>query len=282
MIKITQALVLLWVVVSLQTVNAEDYQAKVDKDIETFQNYFKQRFKDVEFNAYADGVYALDAASREQWLDLEEFPPYELEVDAGEELYSTPFANGKTYADCFGDLESGGVRQNYPYYDLQRNMVITLEMAINDCRVSNGEEPLPYLKGDLARVSAYIAFNSRDETFNLKVASKGAYEAYEMGKKFFFSKRGQLNFSCADCHMKSSGNRLRADIVGPGLGHPTGFPVYRSGWDELGTLHRRYEECNRNIRAVPFAAQSEMYRNLEYFQTVVSAGLVVNGPSSRK
>ena len=56
--------------------------------------------------------------SRVQWEEIEEFPPYELAVDAGKEMWETPFANGKTYADCF---ENGGaVRGQYPYWDADR------------------------------------------------------------------------------------------------------------------------------------------------------------------
>jgi sulfur-oxidizing protein SoxA len=47
-------------------------------------------------------------------------------------------------------------------------------------------------------------------------------------------------------------------------------------------LHRRYGGCNENIRAKAFAPQSEEYRNLEFFQTVMSSGLEFNGPGSRK
>jgi sulfur-oxidizing protein SoxA len=82
--------------------------------------------------------------------------------------------------------------------------------------------------------------------------------------------------------MSIVGQKLRADTLGPALGHVTGFPVYRAKWESMGTLHRRYAGCNKNVRAKPFKAQSEQYRNLEYFHTLMSQGLVVNGPSSRK
>lgn len=259
----------------------EDIAAQVELDIDAFQGFFARRFPKVEFAEYRNGVYALDEASREQWLEIEEFPPYEFAVDQGKVLFETPFSNGKTYADCF---ENGGigVRQNYPVFDENLGEVVTLELAINHCRERNGELPLAYKKGDIASISAYMASTSEGQELNTKVGSEAAYEAYKQGKKFFYSKRGQLNFSCADCHMQVSGLKLRADVLGPSLGQVTGFPVYRSMWTELGTLHRRYAGCNKNVRAKPFAAQSVEYRNLEYFQSVMNRGLNVNGPSSRK
>ncbi|MBQ0720078.1 MAG: sulfur oxidation c-type cytochrome SoxA [Gammaproteobacteria bacterium] len=258
-----------------------DFKAMVQQDIRDFQAYFKKRFSSVEFSEYKNGVYAIDTASREQWLEMEDFPPYEFAVDEGEELFTAPFTNGKTYTDCFAN-GGEGVRQNYPNFDSKKGEVITLELAINNCRQANGEKPLAYKKGPLAALSAYMASTSAGKTFAVAVPNEAAFQAYKDGKKFFYAKRGQLNFSCADCHMRVAGQKLRADITSPALGHPTGFPVYRSKWEEMGTLHRRYAGCNKNIRAKPLPAQGRAYRNLEYFQSVMSNGLEINGPSSRK
>lgn len=253
----------------------------VQQDVAQFQNFFINRFPSVEFNEFSNGVYAIDQASREQWLEIEDFPPYELSVDQGKEYFETPFDNGKTYADCF-DNGGIGIRQNFPYFDAAKEMVITLEFAINQCRISNGMPALDYKKGEIAEISAYMAYTSRGKISNVKVTNKDAYDAYLKGKQFFYSKRGQLNFACSDCHMNSTGMRIRADITSPALGQTTGFPTYRSKWDEIGTLHWRYAGCNKNIRALPFAAQSEQYRNLEFFHSIMSQGLPINGPSSRK
>jgi len=264
--------------VQASTVN---YQQKVNQDVKRFREFFANKFPNIELKEFVNGAYAIDAATREQWLEIEEFPPYEIPVEEGQEVFETPFANGKSYADCF---ENGGIgiRQNYPYFDEKTKQVITLELAINQCRESNGEEPLPYGQGELASISAYMANESRDKVFDIKVSSETAYKAYMAGKQFFYSKRGQLNFACADCHLKISGSLLRADILSPAIGHPTGMPVYRSNWGELGTIDHRYRECNKNVRAEPLDYQSESYRNLEFYQTVMSNGLAVNGPSSRK
>ncbi len=50
----------------------------------------------------------------------------------------------------------------------------------------------------------------------------------------------------------------------------------------IGTTHRRYGGCNKQVRAKPFKAQSAEYRALEYFHTYMSNGLIVNGPGARK
>ena len=246
-----------------------------------FKNSSLKKYPNTPLKEFANGVYAIDRVSREQWIEMEDFPPYELAVDDGKLLFEQRFDNGKTYANCFEDYKQG-VRQNYPYFDEKTKQVITLELAINQCRKANNEQPLNYNSEEINAISGYLAFLSRGNPFDIKVDSINAYNAYLAGKRFYYSKRGQLNFACSDCHIKITGTKLRADTVSPGLGHPTGMPVYRSKWGELGSIGRRYQECNKNIRAVPFEQQSEVYRNLEYFQTIMSNGLEVNGPSSRK
>ena len=106
--------------------------------------------------------------------------------------------------------------------------------------------------------------------------------AYLDGKKTFFSRRGQLNMSCAHSHIAGTNIRIRADLPGPALGQVTHFPVFRPQWGELGTLHRRYWGCQKNLRSAPSSTQGEQFSNLEYYQTYMSNGLKVNGPGSRK
>ena len=256
-------------------------QAGPEEDRKAFQNYFLEKFPETDFQDFVNGVYAIDPASREQWEAIEEFPPYEIAIDLGKEMFETPFANGKSYADCFPN-DGIGIAQMYPYFDTKRNEVVTLELAINECRTKNGEKPLRYKKGKIAQISAYMHYTSRGNTIDVDIPNAAAQEAYDKGKHFYYARRGQLNMACAHCHVDNSGRRIRADILSPALGHPSHFPVYRSKWGELGTLHRRFGGCNKQVRAKPFKAQSEEYRNLEYFLTYMSNGLKINGPGARK
>ncbi len=256
--------------------------ADPESDRMTIRNYFKNRFPDIPFNDYINGVYALDKNARAQWQAIEDFPPYEIAVDKGEELFNTPFKNGKSYIDCFPEAENG-IRQNYPLFNTETGHVVTLELAINECRKNNSEKELKYGKGEIIFLSSYLAYVSRGKPINITVPDDPrAFAAYEQGKKMYYSRRGQLNMSCANCHIWSAGNQLRAEILSPALGQTSHFPVFRSKWEEMGSLHRRYAGCNRQIRTEPFALQSKEYRNLEYFHTYMNNGLLINGPGSRK
>ena len=252
------------------------------EDRAAFQKFYENRFPETPVDDFKNGVYSILPAAREQWEAIEEFPPYELAIERGEEIYNKTFANGKSMASCFGD--DGAVRGQYPYWDRDRGMVVTMELAINECLEANGEKPLKYKKGAIADVGAFMSYNSRGQKVNVKIPSDDprALAAYENGKEHFYTKRGQLNFACADCHMYTAGNMYRADTTSPAFGHATSWPVFRSKWQSMGTLHRRFAGCHNNIRANPYKAQGEEYRNLEYFVTYMSNALEYNGPAARK
>ena len=251
------------------------------EDVEKIQRFFRDKFPSVPWAEFANGAYAVDPAGRANWELIEEFPPYEMAVAAGEALWNAPFAGGKGYADCFGEP---GVQHRYPRWDPERGQVVTLALAVNECREAHGEPPLKYKKGPLAELLAYMAYESRGETVDVVVPEDDprALEAYRKGRDFYFTRRGQLNFACAHCHFSMAGRKLRTEPLSPALGQATGWPVYRSRWGEIGTLHRRYAGCNKQVRAKPFEAQGEEYRNLEYFHTHMSNGLPLNGPAARK
>ena len=80
--------------------------ASPEEDQELFRDHFKDRFPNTEFSDYKNGVYSIDASSREQWESIEDFPPYELNIDQGEELFNKQFKNGNSYATCF---ENSGI-----------------------------------------------------------------------------------------------------------------------------------------------------------------------------
>ena len=268
--------------VAVSLVATTSFAISPAEDVKAFQQHFYDKFPDVPKSEFINGVYALNEDFRSQWENTEEFPPYEEMITKGEEMFNTPFANGKTYAGCLKD-GGKGTRQMYPYFDTDAGEVVTLEGEINACREANGEKPLKYSKGDITNLTAYIAYTSRGNKFNVEVPNDpAAVAAYERGKKHFYMKRGQLNLSCADCHFNNAGMYARSDLLSPALGNLSHFPVYRLKWQSLGTPHRRFGGCNKQVRAKAFSSQSDEYKALEYFLTVSSKGLEANGPGTRK
>ncbi|MGB1009619.1 MAG: sulfur oxidation c-type cytochrome SoxA [Thiolinea sp.] len=256
-------------------------QATPAEDQEALKNFFSKKFSKIDINSYGDGAYVFREDAYEQFKEMEEdFPPYEDQVAKGEEMWGTPFANGKSYKDCLGEVST--VRAKYPMYDEAKDTILTLEGEINACREANGEKKLKWKKGDIAALSGYIASQADGQVIDVKIPNEKAEAWYEKGKTFFYAKRGQLNMSCADCHVAYAGSRIRAEILSPAYGQVTHFPTYRAKWGQLGTLHRRYGGCNQQVRAKDFKAQSDEYKALEYFHTHASNGLKWTGPAFRK
>ena len=250
-------------------------------DQKAFQEFFVKKFPKVKYDDFVNGPYSMDEGLHRQWEEKEQFPPYEFAVETGKEMFSTPFKNGKTYADCFPN-KGIGIRQNYPTFDEKEGKVITLELALNRCREANGEAPYNYLKDEMASLTAYMAFTSRDKKMDIKIPSDPrALEAYENGKRYFYTRRGQLNFSCATCHVQSPGERIRSEVLAPALGIMNAMPIYRSEWSGMGTTSRRLATCNSQTRAVPLEPQSDEYRDVEYFLSYVANGLPISGPGAR-
>jgi sulfur-oxidizing protein SoxA len=275
--KTRQWLVLLMIVFTYTA------SAKPQQDQAVFRQHYQKLFPQLTLSDYADGIYALDEIARESWQVIEEFPPYELAIEQGEITFNTPFKNGKHYSDC---LPNNGIEIShlYPRWDKTQGKVITLALAINLCRQKNNEAPLPYQKGQIAQLLAYIAYTSRDNLIDIKVPDSGplALAAYEQGKQYYYQRRGQLNFSCSSCHVQNVGKKIRSEMLSPSLGHTSGWPTYRLKWGEIGTLHRRIIGCHKQIKAKIPAAQSDALRHLEYFLSFMGNGIPFNGPSTRK
>ena len=247
-------------------------------DLKAFQRYFKEKFPAVPFDDFANGLYALPVAKdlRKAWEQAMESPPYKAELEKGKIFWQE-----NNLASCF---KNGGrnIAQHYPYWDKKTSMVRTIVLDINECLKRKGKEPIKDLKqGTMAQVVAYMKSLSRGQRIRLNISSPGAIEAYEEGQRFYWARRGQLNLSCASCHVDFAGKSIGGNLISPGLGHGVGFPAHRTKWDGLGTLHRRYAGCNSQVRAAPFKPQSRQYRHLEFYETNMQTGLPLTAPSQR-
>jgi sulfur-oxidizing protein SoxA len=251
------------------------------KDFKAFREYFTKMFPKVALDDFVNGPYSMDEGLRKQWKAIDEFPSYDFAVDKGKEMFATPFKNGKSYGDCFPN-KGIGVRQDYPQFDAKSGQVITLDIALNQCREANGEKPFDYTRDDMAALTAYMAFTSRGKPMNIKIPDDPrALAAYEKGKEYFYTRRGQLNFSCASCHVQNPGNHIRTEVLAPALGIMNAMPIYRSAWSGMGTTSRRLRTCNSQVRGEPLAAESEEYRDVEYYLSYMANGLPISGPGTR-
>lgn len=253
-----------------------------DEDKDSLQRYFNERFPARPLEDFANGALAFETVTPAEQKIPDATPPLQTQLDEGRKLFETPFANGKTYGNCFRNA-GYNIASDYPYFDVVSAQVKTLETEINECRKKNGEAPLPYDQAALAKISAFMYSTSRGNRINVIVPDDTrAVEAFNNGKRFFFSRRGQQNMSCAHCHLDNMGKKLRTTTLAPILGLTARAPLLRAKWDGLGILHRSFAECTTRAGAKPFALQGEEYRNLEFYLNYVSNSLPLQGPSIAK
>ena len=255
--------------------------ASPEKDRQELIKFYTDKYPNIKVEDYVYGALAFDADSKSQYDAIMEFPPFDSQVEAGRKLWETPFKNGKTYASCLPD---GGkmIAGNYPMFDEAKGKVVTLVDALNNCRVANGEEA--YKVGDkdtLGYLTAYMRTLSDGMLSNVKVEGPKAMAAYEDGKKSFYSRKGQLNFACASCHVQNGGVHLRSELLSPAVGHTVHWPVFRGG-DNLVQLQQRYVGCFKSVRAVSAPQGSTTLNNLEYFHSALSNGLPLKASVFRK
>ncbi|WP_424687039.1 MAG: sulfur oxidation c-type cytochrome SoxA [Halarcobacter ebronensis] len=295
------------------TLNAADFNAQAEKDRLALIDYFEAKFENPEKNRgtffpystddelknniisglkhedFAIGNYAFSKNGKVSYEEINEFPPYEEFIENGEKLYEQKFANGNSLATCFPDPVEAGSK--YPYFDEERKEVMTLTVAINECRTDNGEKKWNTKKGNMAHVQAFFVSSAKEEekVVNTKIESADAAAAYERGKEYYYSQKGYLKLNCAECHVQGAALRVRNESLSQLLGQTTHFPVYRLKWgaasaknDGLGTLERRMSGCVKDQGQVPPKAEDKEMRELLFFMSYMSNGLKIDGPDIRK
>lgn len=238
--------------------------------------------KGLKHQDFAKGNYAYNIDGKGQYEDIKEMPPYDDAIDAGEALWETEFANGKSFATCFESPSVAG--SAYPYFDNARNDVITLTQAINECLTTNGEKAWNTKKGKMASLQAFMASSATEDekVINVKIDSQAASDAYERGKEYYYTQRGYLKLNCAECHVQGAGQRVRNEKLSQLLGQTTHFPVHRLKWKGVGTLERRMSGCIKDEGQVPPGDTSKEMKELLFFMAYMSNEMKIDGPDIRK
>ena len=217
---------------------------------------------------YALGAAAFDAELR---AELEaNAGAGDASVEAGRKLWAAKFRDGSTAATCFPNA-GRRVAGNYPQYDARLKRVVTLEMAINQCRKAHGEALYdPADEQTMGAVSAYLRSLSNGQKIAVRVPA-AAEDRFEQGRRLYFTRLGQRNFACASCHLQGAGRRFAETPLSPAIGQATHWPVIRDG--KPVTLQARIRECLELMGAAPFAPGSDELNHLEYFLAYLSVGL---------
>lgn len=219
-----------------------------------------------------------------QEMQMDDFDnPAMLAVEAAMTTWNTAEGTeGKSCADCHGAVEDSmvGVRAVYPKWNEGAGEVRTLAMQINDCRTNQmGADAYKYDGGDMTAMEALISVQSRGMPVNVAIDGPVA-DAWEQGREIYYTRYGQLELSCANCHEQNYGNYIRADHLSQG--QINGFPTYRLKNTALVQTHNRFRGCIRDTRAETFAVGSPEFVALELYVASRGNGLSVEGPSVRQ
>lgn len=224
-------------------------------------------------------VYRSDETQAIQMDDFEN--PGMLWVEQARDDFNTVSGTeGNSCASCHDTPESlRGVRATYPQWDEEHGTVQTVEMQIDECVTERmGDESWGYNSGRTINMSALIASVSRGLPVNVAIDGPAA-ETWELGREIYYTRYGQLELACANCHEDNYGNMIRADHLSQG--QINGFPVYRLKNSKLNSVHSRFRGCIRDTRAETFSAGSEEFIALELYVASRGNGLSVEGPSVR-
>lgn len=203
---------------------------------------------------------------------------------------------GKSCASCHGENGAKnlkGISVNYPKYDASIKGVLTLPMQINMCREKNmgiaKEKAWKYGKAEITAVELFV--KSLSNGMPIKVKTDGPASAfYEAGKKNFYTKLGEWNWNCAQCHVKYAGRYSRQEFLPPAPMLADHWPSFRLDWGkEAGahtrTIQDRFKGCIKNMRVsddkIP-DFETEFMRNLELYVTAQANGRPLHVPGFRR
>lgn len=199
-------------------------------------------------------------------------------IERGAALWKRKFKDGRTLAGCF---PNGGrrVAAAYPQYHAGAKRIFTLEMAVNQCLKTHHEALLDYDDPrTMGAITAYLRSLADGQAIVVRVPAAAA-EAFEQGRRLYFTRLGQRNFACASCHVENAGRRYADVPLSPAVGQAARWPFVRDG--DAATLQVQVRACLERMGAAPFPAGSEELNDLEYFLTYLSNGLPVKANAWR-
>jgi sulfur-oxidizing protein SoxA len=188
--------------------------------------------------------------------------------------------NGESCAGCHQGPESmAGLRAVTPRVDEKTGQLMTVENYVNGCVTERmGLEAWGMTGDKMKDMIALISMQSRGMAVNVAIDGAAA-PFWEKGKEIYYTRYGQLEMSCANCHEDNQGMMIRADHLSQG--QINGFPAYRLKDAGILSAQQRFVGCVRDTRAETFKPNSDEFKALELYVASRGNGLTVEGVSVR-
>jgi sulfur-oxidizing protein SoxA len=232
---------------------------------------------------------------------LGEGSPAELWELEGEALWKKPQGpSNASLEKCDLGLGAGKVPGAYarlPRYFKDTDQVQDLESRLVSCMSAlqgrsraeatkrvfgNADTP-----SELEYLVAWIVGQSRGHKMAAPVSHPKERASYELGKKVFFYRAGNWDFSCASCHGEAD-KRIRMQEL-PVLSEPAGaqlayttWPAYRVSSSQLKTMQWRINDCYRQMRFPEPEFASESTIALTHYLAVTAKGGAYRGPGTKR
>lgn len=215
-----------------------------------------------------------------QALEMDDFDnPGMIFVDQGIDLFEKVDGSaGKSCSSCHENVEDfAGLRTQLPR--VEDGALVSMEDLVNECRTERmGADAWKWSGGQMTAVTALIGLQSRGMSVDVAIDGEAA-PFWEKGKELYYTRVGQLDMACSNCHEDNYGMMIRADHLSQG--QINGFPTYRLKNAKLNSVHGRFKGCMKNIRATPFAEGGDEFKALELYLASRGQGLSVETPSVR-
>ena len=219
--------------------------------------------------------------------DADDFHPGVIAVEAGEALVKKWEKLKPGFINCLssGTGKLRGVATGYPMYDKKLKRLMTLDGRVEYCsdKVLGKRFKQTKPPKENANITTYIKSLSSGMPIAIDVSTGPMKAAYLRGEKLFYKRVGQLNFSCAGCHLPGSlmGFQLRGEVSNSPFGDMAHMPTYRGPAGEVETVHKRFMRCLKLQRSKPLPLGHPAYIDLEIFYTNLSNGYPIKVPSLR-
>lgn len=212
--------------------------------------------------------------------------PAALLAERGETLWNKVGPKQQSCVSCHGaNVEQAmkGKATAYPQYIVKYQRVVSIE----DLLAVHAEETtgvrLPVESDDNLQLATLIKMQSNGLPISIDLSNDKNRAAWERGRGTFYSRIGQRNHSCADCHApeyakdKWLGGRFigRADAS---LGLTATYPAWRTSFGQIWGLRRRFQWCMLPHGANNLAADAVEYADMELYLAAFANGKKLNVP----
>ena len=215
-----------------------------------------------------------------QALETDDFDnPAMVFVDQALDLWETADGTaGKSCSSCHENVEDfAGLRAKMPR--VENGELVAMEDLVNECRTERmGAEAWKWSGGQMTAMTSLIGLQSRGMPVDVEIDGDAA-AFWEQGKELYYTKVGQLQMACSNCHEDNYGVMIRADHLSQG--QINGFPTYRLKNTKMNSSHGRFKGCMKNIRATPYKEGGPEFKALELYLASRGQGLSVETPSVR-